>query len=85
MLGSRLLPTTLFEDAGSRADLSQAIRDALPSLTPYIVVGTPFLYPYVEGSTSVTPAWRSSLWHVSPIYPVHAADRRLTPHTCSFP
>lgn len=32
--------------------------------TPYIVVGTPFLYNYTAGATSVTPAWYDSLWHV---------------------
>ena len=31
-------------------------------VAPYIPVVSPYLYPYVEGSTSATPAWRSSLW-----------------------
>lgn len=65
MLGTRLLPNSLFETEEGRTELSNAIRDVLPFASPYIVAGTPLLYPYVEGSTSVTPAWRNSLWHVS--------------------
>lgn len=68
MLGTRLLPTALFENAADRANLSQAIRDVLPFANPYIVVGTPLLFAYTEGTTSVTPAWRTSLWHVSPAH-----------------
>lgn len=67
MLGSRLLNTSLFATEAGRASLSTAIANALPFSTPYIVVGTPFLFPYVEGTTSVTPAWRTALWQVRPL------------------
>ncbi|EKM56467.1 uncharacterized protein PHACADRAFT_207699 [Phanerochaete carnosa HHB-10118-sp] len=65
MLGTRLLNTSLFATDSGKIALSAAIANALPFSTPYIVVGTPFLFPYVEGTTSVTPAWRTSLWHFS--------------------
>ncbi|THH00708.1 hypothetical protein EW026_g1844 [Hermanssonia centrifuga] len=45
MLGSRLINTTLFATEEGRTALSDAIRDVLPFSSPYIVVGTPFLYP----------------------------------------
>ncbi len=78
MLGSRLINTTLFATEEGRTALSDAIRDVLPFSSPYIVVGTPFLYPYVEGTTSVTPAWRHSLWHVScMIYGLHSTRADL--------
>ncbi len=72
MLGSRLLNTTLFGTEDGRIALSNAIRDVLPFASPYVVVGTPFLYPYVEGTTSVTPAWRNSLWHVRIVKHLHS-------------
>ena len=65
MLGSRLLNTSLFASDAGRSALTAAITDVLPFDSPYIVAGTPLLYPYVEDTTSVTPAWRTSLWHVS--------------------
>lgn len=64
MLGTRLISTSLFETETGRETLTQTIKDVLPFASPYIVVGTPFLFNYTEGSTSVTPAWRNSLWHV---------------------
>lgn len=64
MLGTRLLNTSLFATEAGRASLSTAIANMLSFSTPYIIVGTPLLYSYVEGTTSVTPAWRTSLWHV---------------------
>jgi hypothetical protein len=33
-------------------------------VNPYIVVGTPFLFKGPANATSVTPAWRNSLWQV---------------------
>ncbi|KAI0938398.1 hypothetical protein AcW1_001860 [Taiwanofungus camphoratus] len=64
-LGTRLITTSLFQTDEGRATLSNTIKDVLSFASPYIVTGTPFLYNYVEGSTSVTPAWRDSLWHLS--------------------
>lgn len=64
VLGSRLMPTTLFETDDGRTSVYNALVDMLQYANPYIVVATPFLYDYPENSTSVTPAWRNSLWHV---------------------
>jgi len=64
-LGTRLLPTSLFSTEEGRQILSSVINQTLEFASPYIVAGTPFLYDYEEGTTSVTPAWRDSLWHLS--------------------
>ncbi|KAI0824884.1 FAD-binding domain-containing protein [Trametes gibbosa] len=64
-LGTRLLPASLFQTESGRAKLSQVIKDILPSASPYIVAGTPWLYKAEAGATSVTPAWRNAIWHVS--------------------
>ena len=66
MLGTHLIFTSLFESQMGRERLAQTIQEVLPFASPYIVVGTPFLFNHTEGATSVTPAWRTSLWHVSP-------------------
>lgn len=65
ILGSRLIPTSLFESAEGRETLSSTIAGLLSFASPYIPVVPPFLYNYTEGTTSVTPAWRRSLWHLS--------------------
>ncbi|KAK7689560.1 hypothetical protein QCA50_007352 [Cerrena zonata] len=65
MLGTRLISTSLFETEIGRQTLAQTIKNTLPFASPYIVVGTPFLFNYTKGTTSVTPAWRNSLWHLS--------------------
>ncbi|PCH44707.1 FAD-binding domain-containing protein [Wolfiporia cocos MD-104 SS10] len=64
-MGSRLIPTSLFDNEVGRTTLSNTIKNVLSFVNPYIVVGTPFLYNYTVGTTSVTPAWRDSLWHLS--------------------
>ncbi|EPT05701.1 hypothetical protein FOMPIDRAFT_1045016 [Fomitopsis schrenkii] len=64
-LGTRLISTSLFDTEDGRATLLQTITNVLSFTTPYIVVGTPFLYNYTAGATSVTPAWYDSLWHLS--------------------
>ncbi|KAJ3795076.1 hypothetical protein GGU11DRAFT_758651, partial [Lentinula aff. detonsa] len=67
ILGSRLIPTDPFftDDDGKEAlvDLMVKMVDTY-AVNPYIIQGTPFLYNYTEGTTSVTPAWRSSLWQI---------------------
>ncbi|OBZ78306.1 hypothetical protein A0H81_02659 [Grifola frondosa] len=64
-LGTRLINTTLFSTEEGRQQLSAVLENVLSFASPYIVVATPFLYNYTEGTTSVTPAWRTSLWHLS--------------------
>ena len=63
-LGTRLISTSLFDNEVGRATLLETVTNVLSFTTPYIVVGTPFLYNYTAGATSVTPAWYDSLWHV---------------------
>lgn len=65
-LGSRLIPAEKFAADSVKAGLLDILTKIVQqfSINPYIVVGTPFLYNYTEGSTSVTPAWRNALWHV---------------------
>ena len=41
------------------------MRATLPFASPYIGVTTPFLYDATPGATSVTPAWRDAIWHLS--------------------
>ncbi|OBZ77659.1 6-hydroxy-D-nicotine oxidase [Grifola frondosa] len=62
-MGTRLINTTLFSTEEGRQQLSAVLENVLSFASPYIVVATPFLYNYTEGTTSVTPAWRTSLWH----------------------
>ncbi|KAK0227831.1 FAD-binding domain-containing protein [Armillaria fumosa] len=67
-LGSRLIPAEKFATDSGKAGLLDILARMVQqfSLSPYIrVVGTPFLYSHTEGSTSVTPAWRNALWHMS--------------------
>ncbi|KAK0474772.1 FAD-binding domain-containing protein [Armillaria novae-zelandiae] len=66
-LGSRLIPAEKFATDSGKAGLLDILTRMVQqfSINPYIVVGTPFLYNHTEGSTSVTPAWRNALWHMS--------------------
>ncbi|KAK0458567.1 FAD-binding domain-containing protein [Desarmillaria tabescens] len=66
-LGSRLIPTDKFTTDSGKARLLDILTRMVQqfSINPYIVFGTPFLYNHTEGSTSVTPAWRNALWHMS--------------------
>ncbi|KAK0210213.1 FAD-binding domain-containing protein [Desarmillaria ectypa] len=66
-LGNRLIPAEKFATDSGKAELLDILTRMVQqfSINPYIVVGTPFLYNYTEGSTSVTPAWRNALWHMS--------------------
>ncbi|KAK0458559.1 FAD-binding domain-containing protein [Desarmillaria tabescens] len=67
-LGSRLIPAEKFTTDSGKAELLDILTRMVQqfSINPYIrVVGSQFLYNYTEGSTSVTPAWRNALWHMS--------------------
>jgi FAD/FMN-containing dehydrogenase len=63
--GSRLIPRSVFETAGGRANL-MGFFALLQSMgqTPYIPVVGPVLYNYTEGSTSAAPAWRQAVWEL---------------------
>ncbi|KAI0646623.1 FAD-binding domain-containing protein [Trametes meyenii] len=64
-LATRLIPAKFFSTASGRAQLSELITSTLPFASPYIVAGTPFLFDEEPGATSVTPAWRDAVWHLS--------------------
>ena len=64
-LGTRLIPTKFFNTTSGRTALAALVRATLPFASPYIGVTTPFLYDATPGATSVTPAWRDAIWHLS--------------------
>jgi hypothetical protein len=49
VLGSRLMPTALFQSDSGRAEVFNALVNMLPHANPYIVVGTPFGQLHVPG------------------------------------
>ncbi|KAF8887427.1 FAD-binding domain-containing protein [Mucidula mucida] len=65
VLGTRLIPTSLFSNETAKAQLLDTFVDMLPFSTadPQLVAVPPILYNHTEGATSVTPAWRDALWH----------------------
>ncbi|KAF9045971.1 FAD-binding domain-containing protein [Hymenopellis radicata] len=67
LLASRLIPSSLFTTEEGQAKVTKLLVDMVQqySSSPYIRLGTPFLYQGAAHATSVTPAWRNSLWHVS--------------------
>ncbi|KAK0227834.1 hypothetical protein IW262DRAFT_1455010 [Armillaria fumosa] len=67
ILESHLIPAKKFATDSSKAGLLDILARMVQqfSINPYVVVGMPFLYNHTEGSTSVTPAWRNTLWHMS--------------------
>jgi FAD/FMN-containing dehydrogenase len=65
-LASRLVPSSIFSSSAGRLDLLSFLLNAsAQGFAPYIPTDVPFLYPYVEGSTSATPAWRGAVWSLS--------------------
>jgi hypothetical protein len=62
---SRLVPVEHFETASKRAELVSTLATLFGSVESSIVFGTtPFLFGPEHDETSVSPAWRNSLWHV---------------------
>ncbi|KAL9080968.1 MAG: hypothetical protein Q9157_000378 [Trypethelium eluteriae] len=78
-LGSRLIPRSLFQSPGGQQQILTAISEVAQTVAypgPYasdalsasygaplqILVTTPASYP-ADNTSSVTPAWRSALWH----------------------
>ncbi|KAJ6495201.1 FAD-binding domain-containing protein [Mycena sanguinolenta] len=66
VLGTRLIPTSIYSNETAKAQLLDAFSAMIPFATvdPQINAVTPFLYKHVEGATSVLPAWREALWQV---------------------
>ncbi|KAJ7717137.1 FAD-binding domain-containing protein [Mycena metata] len=66
VLGSRLMPLALFESVEGRSRLvTHLLNQTAERGLPYIPVTTPIAFNYTPGTTSVTPAWRNSLWNLS--------------------
>lgn len=67
VLGSRLIPTDLFTSDAGQGRILDALAEMLPHASPYIVVGTPYLWKtkIAGGRTAVHPAWYDSIWHLS--------------------
>lgn len=66
MIGSRLIPAANFANATSRAVLVDALLQTLAHATfdMSLIATTPFNFPDPDGLTSVTPAWRTAVWHI---------------------
>ncbi|KAJ7852847.1 FAD-binding domain-containing protein [Mycena olivaceomarginata] len=64
VLGTRLIPTSIFSNETAKAQLLDAFAAMAPFATvdPQINAVTPLLYNHTEGATSVLPAWREALW-----------------------
>ncbi|KAJ7728408.1 FAD-binding domain-containing protein [Mycena maculata] len=64
VLGSRLIPAANFGNAMSRAALVDALMQTLAHVTfdLSLIATTPYNVPD-DGSTSVTEAWRTAIWH----------------------
>ncbi|KAF5343462.1 hypothetical protein D9758_011849 [Tetrapyrgos nigripes] len=67
ILGTRLIPVDLFSTEAGKAKFLGVLDNVIAqfNITPGVVYATPFLFNHTEGSTSVTSAWRNSLWHMS--------------------
>ena len=72
-LGSRLVPRSLFQSSSGQQQILSAMTQVTSTIAnpgPYmsgglqILVTTPASYPG-DNSSSVTPAWRNSLWHAA--------------------
>lgn len=66
-LTTRLIPKSLFQTDRGRAQLLDLLLTASKTNLAYIPVVAPVIFNATANSTSVTPAWRDALWHVSPI------------------
>jgi hypothetical protein len=75
VVGSRLISKNVFNSAEGRSELVDILLEivAQGELEAYIPVVAPVLYNATQ-ATSVTPAWRSSYWHVSHL--VYVAKRQ---------
>ena len=48
------MPSRIFTNASTRAELRALITDVLPFANPYIIAGTPFLYEPLPGAAGAT-------------------------------
>jgi hypothetical protein len=65
VLGSRLIPKANFQSQEGRAQLvAHLLRQTAAFGMPSIPVGPPVAFKHEPGATSVSPAWRDTVWHV---------------------
>ncbi|KAJ7091723.1 FAD-binding domain-containing protein [Mycena crocata] len=65
VLGSRLMPKSLFEsDTGRTKLIAHLVKQTAEHGMPAIGVVTPIGFNATAGATSLSPAWRDSLWHL---------------------
>jgi len=63
---SRLIPADNFRSTQSREQLLKTLISVMDNAAlPLIFAVTPYLFKD-DGGTSLTDAWRTSLWHVNP-------------------
>ncbi|KAJ7244489.1 hypothetical protein C8J57DRAFT_977766, partial [Mycena rebaudengoi] len=61
----RLIPKANFQSREGRAQLvAHLLRQTAAFGMPYIPVGPPVAFKHEPGATSVSPAWRDTVWHV---------------------
>lgn len=63
ILGSRLIPAQNFQTTVGRNQVLNTLVQLFPTIHFGILLTTPFLFNYTQGTTSATPAWRTALWH----------------------
>ncbi|KAJ2915096.1 hypothetical protein MD484_g5307, partial [Candolleomyces efflorescens] len=71
-LASRLIPTSLFQTPENRSSLVDALIEAnsVPTNPSLIILfTTPYSTPDAERKTSVHPAWRESMYHITVVEP----------------
>ena len=88
-LTSRLIPNDLFVGDDNLSKLASALGNAsAPPLSLHILMSTPVSVPDTNRTTSVTPAWRSSLWHsfISGSWPVGTSlkDQKTVADTVNY-
>ena len=69
-MASRLIPKDLFETSETQDSLVSSLlaaETAAPGLI--ILISCPTAFSYAPGSTSVTEAWRSCLYHITVVSP----------------
>ncbi|THU84693.1 FAD-binding domain-containing protein [Dendrothele bispora CBS 962.96] len=66
IIGARLIPAQNFASEDGKASLVKIFTTMFNDFNISIdaILGTPFLFNSTEGATSVTPAWRKSIWHL---------------------
>ncbi|KAJ7270281.1 hypothetical protein C8J57DRAFT_306342 [Mycena rebaudengoi] len=66
VIGSRLIPKANFQTPEKRAQLvAHLLRQNAAFGMPYIPVGPPVAFKHEPGTTSISPAWRDTVWQLA--------------------